>query len=94
MDGPRILAHRGASRVARENTVEAFVGAAALGADGVELDVHRSADGELVVHHDAEAPGLGVLAEHSVDDIRRVLPYVPTLAEVLDACAELLVNVR
>jgi len=41
--------------VAPENTVEAFVAAGALGADGVELDVHRTADGALVVHHDADA---------------------------------------
>jgi len=94
MDSPRILAHRGACRVARENTVDAFVAAGALGADGVELDVHRSADGVLVVHHDADAPGLGVLAEHRVADIRRRLPYVPTLEEALDACAGLLVNVE
>jgi glycerophosphoryl diester phosphodiesterase len=94
MDSPRILAHRGACRVARENTVDAFVAAGALGADGVELDVHRSADGVLVVHHDADAPGLGVLAEHRAADIRRRLPHVPTLEEALDACAGLLVNVE
>jgi len=90
----RILAHRGASRVAAENTLAAFVEAAALGADGVELDVHRSADGLLVVHHDAFAPGLGVLADHSVAEIQRVLPSVPTLAEALDASVGMLVNVE
>ncbi|HUF85220.1 MAG TPA: glycerophosphodiester phosphodiesterase [Acidimicrobiia bacterium] len=94
MDGPRILAHRGACRVAQENTLAAFSAAAALGADGVELDVHRSADGVLVVHHDADAPGIGVLAEHSAAAIRRTLPYVPTLEEALDACAGLLVNIE
>ena len=90
----RILAHRGASRAAPENTLAAFVEAANLGADGVELDVHRSAEGALVVHHDATAPGIGVLADHSVAEIRRVLPSVPTLAEALDACAGMLVNVE
>ena len=45
---PRVLAHRGANRVAPENTLEAFALAGALGADGVELDVHRTADGALV----------------------------------------------
>ncbi|MGH8984808.1 MAG: glycerophosphodiester phosphodiesterase [Acidimicrobiia bacterium] len=90
----RILAHRGASRVAPENTLAAFAEAAALGADGVELDVHRSADGALVVHHDATAPGIGVLADHFAAEIRRVLPSVPTLAEALDACAGMLVNVE
>jgi glycerophosphoryl diester phosphodiesterase len=90
----RILAHRGASRVAPENTLAAFVEAANLGADGVELDVHRSADGVPVVHHDASALGIGILAAHSAAEIRRVLPSVPTLAEALDACAGMLVNVE
>ena len=44
----RIWAHRGASRAAPENTVPAFTAAAALGADGVELDVQRTRDGRLV----------------------------------------------
>lgn len=90
----KVLAHRGASRAAPENTLAAFRDAAALGADGVELDVHRSADGALVVHHDAHAPGVGVLAEHSAAAIRRVRPSIPLLAESLDACAGLLVNVE
>jgi glycerophosphoryl diester phosphodiesterase len=94
MERPRILAHRGASRVARENTLEAFVRAGALGADGVELDVHRSDDGVLVVHHDADAPGIGVLAAHAAADIRSAVPYVPTLDEALDACAGLVVNIE
>ena len=38
-----IIAHRGASRAARENTVEAFALAVAMGADGIELDVRRTA---------------------------------------------------
>lgn len=91
---PRILAHRGANRVAPENTIEAFQAARALGADGVELDVHRSADGILVVHHDAEVPGLGVLAERSFEEIRAAQPALSTLEEALDACAEILVNIE
>lgn len=51
-----VLAHRGASRAARENTLDAFRAARALGADGVELDVRRSADSTLVVHHDPLLP--------------------------------------
>lgn len=49
----RILGHRGASADFPENTLEAFRGAAAQRADGVELDVMRCASGELVVCHDA-----------------------------------------
>jgi glycerophosphoryl diester phosphodiesterase len=48
----RILGHRGASRDFPENTLEAFSGAMAQQADGVELDVMRCATGELVVCHD------------------------------------------
>jgi glycerophosphoryl diester phosphodiesterase len=89
-----VVAHRGARREAPENTLEAFAAARRLGADGVELDVHRTADGTLVVHHDADAPGFGVLAEHALADVRAALPSVPVLAEVLDACRGLFVNVE
>jgi glycerophosphoryl diester phosphodiesterase len=91
---PRVLAHRGAVRVAPENTLEAFVAASALGADGVELDVHRTADGGLVVHHDADARGVGVLAERAEADIRAARPEIPTLEEALDACTGMLVNIE
>jgi len=91
---PRVIAHRGARRVAPENTIEAFVAAAQLGADGVELDVHRTADGALVVHHDADAPGVGVLAQRALSEIRTARPDIPTLEEALDACAGMLVNVE
>jgi glycerophosphoryl diester phosphodiesterase len=52
---PRVLAiaHRGDSLVAPENTLPAFLSAAALGVDMVELDYHHSADGVPVVFHDA-----------------------------------------
>ncbi|MDQ8154634.1 MAG: glycerophosphodiester phosphodiesterase [Gemmatimonadota bacterium] len=49
---PEIIAHRGASRERLENTLAAFERALELGADGVELDVHCTADGTVVVHHD------------------------------------------
>jgi glycerophosphoryl diester phosphodiesterase len=91
---PRVVAHRGARRVAPENTVGAFVAAAALGADGVELDVRRTADGGLVVHHDADARAVGVLAERTEAEIRATRPEIPTLEEALDACAGMLVNVE
>ncbi|HYU40186.1 MAG TPA: glycerophosphodiester phosphodiesterase [Acidimicrobiia bacterium] len=94
MIAPRIIAHRGARRVAPENTIEAFVAAAQLGADGVELDVHRTADGALVVHHDADARGVGVLAQRALSEIRTARPDIPTLGEALDACAGMLVNVE
>ena len=50
---PVVVAHRGASVEAPENTLAAFRRALELGAPAMELDVHRTADGELVVIHDA-----------------------------------------
>ncbi len=49
---PLVFAHRGGSGLAPENTLRAFEQALALGADGLELDVHLSCDGCVVVHHD------------------------------------------
>lgn len=50
----KIWAHRGASACAPENTLPAFALAMEQGADGIELDVHLTRDGELVVIHDEE----------------------------------------
>src|SRR5215212_8361264 len=50
---PLVIAHRGASGLAPENTLAAFKLAMALGADGVEMDVQLSADNRAVVIHDA-----------------------------------------
>src|SRR5262245_86787 len=91
---PLVLGHRGSPRRARENTLESFALAREDGADGVELDVHGTRDGGLVVHHDATIEGFGVLAEHDAAGIRAAYPWLPTLAEVLDECRGLLVNVE
>ncbi len=91
--GMLVLAHRGANRLEPENTVPAMQEAIDRGADGVELDVHRTADGVLVVRHDAETP-VGPLGELTAADLGRALPEVPTLAVVLDVCRGRLVNVE
>lgn len=52
MHRPLVIAHRGNSSVAPENTLAAFRSALELGVDGVELDYHHSADGVPVVFHD------------------------------------------
>lgn len=91
---PLVLAHRGACRRAPENTIAAFAAARALGADGVELDVRRTADGVLVVHHDPAIDGLGVLANVPFARLRAGRPDIPTLAEALEACRGMLVNVE
>src|SRR5687767_2173304 len=87
----KVIAHRGASAAYRENTVTAFAGARDMGADMVELDVRRTADGTLAVHHDA------VLGDgRALVGLRRdELPdHVPTLEEALDACAPLAMNIE
>lgn len=50
--GPIVVAHRGARAFAPENTISAFAKAFELGCTMIELDVHFSSDGHLVVHHD------------------------------------------
>ncbi len=54
VDAPRplVFAHRGGSGLAPENTLAAFDQGLSIGADGLELDVHLSRDGRVVVHHD------------------------------------------
>jgi glycerophosphoryl diester phosphodiesterase len=91
---PLVLGHRGASAAAPENTVAAFLAARRLGADGVELDVRRSADGVLTVHHDPDVRGAGPVARESLADLRAAQADLATLADALDACRGLLVNVE
>lgn len=88
---PRVVAHRGASVAFRENTIDAFVGAADLGATGIELDVRRTADDVLVVHHDVHLEDGRMVRETSADDLP---DWVPTLVDVLDAVGDLWVNIE
>lgn len=93
MAPPRILAHRGASSEAPENSRAAFRRAVEVGADGIELDVHATADGALVVHHDWTIPGIGPIASLTLAEIRQYrLPNgetIPILGEALDAAGRL-----
>lgn len=83
-----VIGHRGASAAYPENTEAAFLGAIAQGADGVELDVRRTADGTLAVcHDDTLADGRPLLGLRRAD-----LPAsTPVLADVLDVCRPLAV---
>lgn len=69
-----IIAHRGASGYAPENTMEAFELAAKMGADGIELDVHLSADGQVIVCHDEKidrtSNGQGVITSYTLDELK------------------------
>lgn len=91
MGDVQIMAHRGASKVERENTLLAFTRAVQMGANCAELDVRICKSGELVVHHNA------VLGDgRAIKDLLRAeLPeYIPTLSEALDACSPMNVNIE
>src|SRR6516165_2768935 len=81
----RVFAHRGGSGLAPENTIAAFDNGLALGADGLELDVHLSRDGAVVVHHDRlldRTTALrGPIAERTADELGRA--GIPSLEDVL-----------
>ncbi len=70
-----VWAHRGASAYAPENTLSAFILSAKLGADGIELDVHLTKDGEIVVCHDARinrtSDGDGVIEEMTLAELKQ-----------------------
>ena len=70
-----LMAHRGASVAAPENTLAAFRSAVALGAPMIELDVQLTADGRLVVLHDATldrtSDGRGAVAQLTLAEVRR-----------------------
>jgi glycerophosphoryl diester phosphodiesterase len=90
-----VIAHRGASHVARENTVAAFRRAVEMGAQGIELDVRCTADDVLVVHHDPtyiDDQGDSHLIRASMASS---LPaHIPTLTQALTACAGAYVNIE
>lgn len=88
----RIYAHRGASAELPENTLPAFARAVELGAYGIELDVHLSADGVPVVIHDETVDrttnGTGAVADLTVEHVQALDAGngepIPTLRQVLD----------
>jgi glycerophosphoryl diester phosphodiesterase len=70
-----VFAHRGGSALAPENTIAAFDRGLAHGADGLELDVHLSRDGIVVVHHDRRLERTtnlpGEVADYTADELSR-----------------------
>lgn len=107
---PLIFGHRGAQAYAPANTLPAFELAAQQGAHGIELDVHLSRDGHMVVIHDfavdATTDGIGRVTDLSLDALRALdagrwfAPEfagtrIPTLDEVFEAVGKrLFVNVE
>ncbi len=98
---PLVAAHRGGAALGPENSVLAFRQALALGVDALELDVHLSADGEVVVLHDATldrtTTGRGPVREATSAALASLRlrtrdghvtdERIPTLAQVLDLAA-------
>ena len=81
-----IVAHRGAPNDARENTIESFEKAIALGADMIEFDVRRTKDKVLIAYHDESLQGKPVreLTFKSISQIARNQGFdIPTVEEVL-----------
>ncbi|WP_282797518.1 glycerophosphodiester phosphodiesterase family protein [Streptomyces sp. CC224B] len=87
------IGHRGVMGVEPENTLRSFVAAQAAGLDVIELDLHLSKDGALVVMHDADVgrttDGTGLIAEKTLAELRELDAgkgeRVPVFEEVLDA---------
>lgn len=107
---PLIFGHRGASAYAPMNTIPAFMLAAEQGADGIELDVHRSRDGHPVVIHDFDVDGTtdgkGAVKDKTLAELKALdagtwfspkfhSTRIPTLGEVFQAVGQkLIVNVE
>lgn len=89
---PLVFAHRGGAKLGPENTIAAFDRGMAAGADGLELDVRLSRDGEVVVIHDPTVErttdARGAVNQYTADELARMNVLgsgagVPRLAEVL-----------
>ncbi|MHA1847424.1 MAG: glycerophosphodiester phosphodiesterase family protein, partial [Promethearchaeota archaeon] len=92
-----VIAHRGYNAKYPENTLLSFKKGLEVGSDGIELDVHSSLDGKLVVMHDEKLErttnGFGKISEVSYDDYISKLDagngeHVPLLEEALELCKE------
>lgn len=88
MKSVMLLGHRGSPNVARENTLPSFQAAMDAGLDGVELDVQRTLDGVLVVHHDFHLPDGRLIAALNASEVEAaILPMngrTPRLEQVLE----------
>lgn len=96
-----VIGHRGASGHALENTLDAFercVAPSPTACDGVELDIHTTADGELVVHHDAALADGRLLHALTAAEVAQVRlsdgSSIPTLAEALAVLAPIKVFIE
>lgn len=98
---PLRIAHRGMPRLARENTLPSFAMAMEAGADGLELDVHATRDGVVVIHHDATLASGADIAQLTFAELRRhdaapgvAIPTLAELCDLVDDRAELFVELK
>lgn len=91
MANVQVIAHRGASRAERENTLAAFRRAGEMGSHAVELDVRRTADGLMAVHHDAALADGRLIFQTPGSELPDDIPF---LDAALDACAGMWVNIE
>ncbi|ABW10428.1 glycerophosphoryl diester phosphodiesterase [Parafrankia sp. EAN1pec] len=92
-----VLGHRGSRTPGPENTLEAVDAALRAGADGVELDVRRSADGDLVCVHDARLPRLGgraVIRRSTSELASRGIPLLTEMLDVWDGRGRLILEIK
>jgi glycerophosphoryl diester phosphodiesterase len=108
MKFPNIQAHRGASAYRPENTLESFSLALEQGADGIELDVHLTKDGHIVVAHDERlervSNGAGLINDHTLAELKtlnfnKLFPSfpacaIPTLDEIYCLLKDTAANVN
>lgn len=110
MKRPKVWAHRGASGYMPENTLPAFEKAIELKADGIELDIHKTKDGQIVVIHDEEidrtSNGSGWVKDMTLEELQ-AFNYnathpecpkadIPTMAQVLELIkpTDLVINIE
>lgn len=97
---PLRIAHRGMPRLSRENTLAGFELALDAGAEGIELDVHATADNVVVVHHDPTLANAAVISELSHRQLlgetseARHIPTLRDVCELVRGRAELFVEIK
>nr|WP_321232196.1 glycerophosphodiester phosphodiesterase family protein [uncultured Psychroserpens sp.] len=93
MQKPLKIGHRGAKNYVAENTIASIEKALEIGVDGIEIDVHKCASGELVVFHDFTLDrmtnGSGEISKHTLTQLKELKVSrqfaIPTLEDALDA---------
>ena len=98
---PLVIAHRGFSARHLENTLPAIESAVRLGVDFVEIDVHETRDGEIIVFHDYRLNRIcsvrGRVRDKTLAELKQINPDITSLSEVLHVCrggTKLLIEIK